>query len=302
MNINRRLRRALSAVLTLAAVLALGLPVLGMNAVDAITASLADKTPAFNAFTGTVIELRQNDEDPSRTYVMLENADEELVNFVLAGATYLPDGLAIEEGLMLTGYYDLRKPAVMIYPPQYEAVAFWVPGNEPPFVKVDIFDADWVSSDGLLKLVDYVPAEDVTDKTLMVFYDVSTRSIPSQTSPVSVVVLGEAATQAEPPEIPAAGTGVPLMVNGALVQEIPLTFAEDGAIIVPLYLVCQGLEVNLGWDGENQVALVADTYPVVIGTDGVIIEDRTYVTLDFFTGVMGLNAAEFADGQIQINE
>jgi hypothetical protein len=86
----------------------------------------------------------------------------------------------------------------MIFPPQYRALIIAKDSNVRS-VKVDYFDNDLVSSDGQLKL-------NITDKTkivlrngqafskspanrnLIVIYDVSTKSIPAQTTPSEIII------------------------------------------------------------------------------------------------------------------
>jgi hypothetical protein len=94
---------------------------------------------------------------------------------------------------------------IMIYPPQYEAKVILVM-NQVFNIKVDHFDKDLVSADGTLKLNISKETEvilengtkftgDLSNRKLVVFYDISTKSIPAQTSPLKVVVLSE-------PELP----------------------------------------------------------------------------------------------------
>ena len=55
----------------------------------------------------------------------------------------------LEVGAKITGFYDASKPA-MIYPPQYPVEVIAV--NQDDNIKLDVFDQDLVSADGMLKL------------------------------------------------------------------------------------------------------------------------------------------------------
>jgi hypothetical protein len=87
----------------------------------------------------------------------------------------------------------------MIYPPQYQAV---VMAKASPLrsVAVDRFDAQLVSSDGMLKL-NVSPSTQIVlendqpftarleNRDLIVIYGVTTRSIPAQTTPYKIIVI-----------------------------------------------------------------------------------------------------------------
>ena len=313
------------------------------NVADAITASLEDKMPAFISFAGVVIDVQQHNEDPDKLFVTLEDAEEARVNFVVTSATFIPEGVELTEGESLTGYYDGSRPMTMIYPPQPDAVAF-APAGGPPFAKLDRFDEGLVSYDGILKLnigadtsiilqdgeefqlFGQTAEEALANRALMVFYAVTTRSIPAQTTPDTIVVFYEAAAHPiavidEPVTpvimLPPEGTPVELVVGGSVVETIPLTLVDGNIIMVPLYLVCRELEIGLEWDGETQTATVGGQHSVVIGRDEyagavdsivtlgappAIIDDRTHVPLAYFSMVLGLNNAYFLEGQIVIDD
>ena len=109
------------------------------------------------------------------------------------GTVYLGQSLKfmapVRPGDMVTGFYDSNAPVPLIYPPQYQAVvmARAEPGRN---VKVDFFDEDLVSSDGMLKL-NLAPTTRIllengqaftgnpAKRYLIAVYGPATRSIPA---------------------------------------------------------------------------------------------------------------------------
>lgn len=160
-----------------------------------------EKKAHFNSFTGTVKEIRESAFDTDITYVLLVNKEGMEANIVLTEDTYYINDEKIIIGSEVTGYYDANAMMIMIYPPQYVAVAVMV-SNSKPFIKVDLFDKDLISADKTLKLKiskdTQVISKDgkefkgaLKNRKLAVFYGTSTRSIPAQTTPDKVVVLSE---------------------------------------------------------------------------------------------------------------
>jgi len=84
---------------------------------------------------------------------------------------------------------------IMIYPPQYTLTAV-AKVQEGVFTKADRFDSNLLSKDQELKLnlaegIEVINGdlENLTDRDLLVVYDVTTKSIPAQTTPLKIVVL-----------------------------------------------------------------------------------------------------------------
>ncbi len=115
----------------------------------------------------------------------------------------------VKAGDLLTVYTGAFTPAPLIMPPQYQAEIIIIEDPEaesPVFTCADTFIAD---EDGMLvglgntlalNMSDEVEVVDRDGQTceaelenmdLLVFYDVSTRSIPAQTTPIKVVLLGQ---------------------------------------------------------------------------------------------------------------
>ena len=155
----------------------------------------------FFSFSGTVAAIDEFpiDNGEGCTQLMsVQNANGEVVNFVVSPTTYFVDQAMVSIGDRVTGYYDGNAPAILIYPPQYPAL---VVVKESPYqnVKVGYFDNQLVSSDGQLKL-NLSPLTSIilrngqrftqypAGRNLIVIYGASTRSIPAQTTPSTIVV------------------------------------------------------------------------------------------------------------------
>jgi len=132
-------------------------------------------------------------------FVTLEQEDGGIVNFIVSADTYVLNFENLYVGMEVMFFYDADAPMILIYPPQYQAVAVAqvFPGQS---VAVSFFNRNLVSSDGRLQLNldDNVPVRTVNNQNfsgnpanryLMVVYDRTTRSIPAQTTPQLVVVL-----------------------------------------------------------------------------------------------------------------
>ncbi|RFU69436.1 hypothetical protein D0469_09445 [Peribacillus saganii] len=159
----------------------------------------------FNSFRGTVTTISDfmisADDENGGCYKLftVENGSGGMVNFVVAPSTYFVDNAMISVGDRVTGYYDANAPVPLIYPPQYRALVM-VKDNPYQNVKVDYFNNQLVSSDGMLKLnlssntlivlpngqaFSRIPA----NRNLIVIYGPSTKSIPAQTTPYKIIVM-----------------------------------------------------------------------------------------------------------------
>lgn len=157
--------------------------------------------PQFKSITGIVKEIRKSETDNNTTYVLLDSIDVGEAYLVLTKDTYFINNEEIRIDSVITGYYDATAMMIMIYPPQYEAVAIQV-SNQEQNLKVDLFDSNLTSADHMLKLNiskdTLIVSKDgkeftgeLANRKLAVFYRTSTKSIPAQTTPSKVVVLSE---------------------------------------------------------------------------------------------------------------
>ncbi|PYZ94688.1 hypothetical protein CR194_03920 [Salipaludibacillus keqinensis] len=158
----------------------------------------------FNFFTGTVTNISefmtgQNGENQGcYSIVTLEDGLGAVVNFVVSPTTYFVDQQIVTVGDRVTGYHDASAPVPLIYPPQYRALIM-VKEIAAQNVKVDFFNSELVSSDGVLRL-NLSPNTSIVltnsqpfssypgNRNLIVIYGPSTFSIPAQTTPYEIIV------------------------------------------------------------------------------------------------------------------
>ncbi|WP_347178023.1 hypothetical protein [Sporosarcina thermotolerans] len=129
----------------------------------------------------------------------LTDMDGSTVNFVVGPATYFVRHEKVRVGDIVTGYYDANAPAPLIYPPQYPAIVM-AKVHSDYLVTVSFFNSQLLSSDGTLQLNPSRQTEivlengqdfngNIGNRDLIVIYSTSTRSIPAQTTPSTIIVI-----------------------------------------------------------------------------------------------------------------
>ena len=291
--------------------------------------------PSFSSFTGTVKKISDSESVKGLKYVSLEDAEGQAANLVISDSTFIVNDAKIDIGSVITGFYDANAPMILIYPPQYSTdVVYVADSQDKNIIKVDKFDSDLVSSDNFLKLNvskdTQIVSQDgkvyegkLANKKLVVFYTVSTKSIPSQTNPSKVVVLFEKETVPAKDlvdgneSVPTTdATSMNIVVNNKVIEAPALYTNNQGVIMVPLRAVAEALKFDVIWDAKSKKAMVGKvatatigqdyytyvkTAPIQLGTAPEIVKGRTFVPLSFFNEVMRLNA-EVDGSRIVINE
>jgi len=282
----------------------------------------------FMSFTGLITQVQDHWSLEGAQFVSVEDEKGNPANITISPDTYVVENADLEVGVELTCFYDATKPMILIYPPQYRAEVVVV-GEDEHNLKADLFDENLVSADNRLKLNITEETEvvlrdgtaftgDLAGKLLLVFYGASTKSIPAQTVPVKVVVL-----ENEPEE---AGDGnqylldldfsaVKIVVEDEFIEAPQAYLQEDYVVMVPLRAVVEALGYGVGWDDESKSAeldgqsvltIGEDKYgfgdeTLQLGTAPELLEGRTFVPLNFFKQVLGLNNAYLFEGQINID-
>lgn len=122
-----------------------------------------------------------------------------IVNFTVNQGTVVVDGRQLRQGMRVTVYYDGNQPVILIFPPQYAAQLIVVPQRDEQ-VMLNFFNRNLLARDRSLQLnvgrnttVETLNGQRFTcppgNRFLLVFYSVTTRSIPPQTTPRRVIVL-----------------------------------------------------------------------------------------------------------------
>ena len=284
---------------------------------------------AFNRFAGTIIADTAGD-----TYmVMLENAEGDRTEFVITPETYRFEGVNLHPNNEIVGFYATSGFAPAIYPPRYTA-AVVAPVWPDRSVYVGRFDADLVSTDNELKInVSDDTIVTTTDgrpytgplagRDLAVVYSIATRSIPAQTTPIQIVVLPEVGTPiyedeaAHETELDAI-EGIeqfPIVVENVMTSA-RARIGADGAVMVPLRAIAEGLGYTVTWDGDTQSIMLnavhalqigRDSYsigrmaPIELGTAPTLLDGVTFVPLTFFRDIVQANNVYIFEGHIFID-
>lgn len=246
----------------------------------------------------------------------------------------------IKKGDKITVYTDAYSPAPLILPPQYQADVIVVEdeAEKTNNINVDTYVKDEagmlvnVSNTLALNIAEdteivdregkKADVKDIDKKDLAVVYNIETRSIPAQTNPVKVIVLGEnemalkalenVNTEATPaPEATPEVTDVPVdysNVKDISVGEKVITniYKENNTLMVPLREIAETLGFTVEWDGAaKSIMLNSGMYSLKIGENAYGVgkmmpqqlkaapvikdDDLTYVPVEYFTELLEAN-------------
>ena len=122
-----------------------------------------------------------------------------IVTFTVSKDTYIPNNLQLRRGMRASAFYDADLPVPLIFPPRYQAEAVAVLARNETAV-LQYFDENLLAADGSLKLTPG-PTTTITSANgqrftcspgknlLLVFYSITTRSLPPQTTPHRFLVF-----------------------------------------------------------------------------------------------------------------
>ena len=147
--------------------------------------------------TGVIMNItRGNDCCSQMVSLRTENG---IVNFAVDMDTVIIDSRQLRQGMRVAAFYDGNLPVPLIFPPQYRAQIVTVLGRNEQ-VMLNYFDENLTATDGSLQLnvgpgtvIKTINGQNITcnlgEHILLVYYTVTTRSIPPQTTPRKIVVL-----------------------------------------------------------------------------------------------------------------
>lgn len=146
---------------------------------------------------GTIMNISSGNDCCSQM-VMLRT-DEGTVNFLITPQTQVMDDRQLRIGMRVAAFYDGSLPVPLIFPPQYRAQLITMVGRNEQ-VALNDFDRNLLARDRSLQL--HISGNTVVrtangqtfhcpvgGQTLLVFYTVTTRSIPPQTTPSRIIVF-----------------------------------------------------------------------------------------------------------------
>lgn len=212
----------------------------------------------FVRATGVITNIENTDND---VMVTVENEEGLITIFRIQDKTLLFNSATTEEiqpadlkkNLKVEAYYDKNKPMILIYPAQITPELFFVMDEQKPgSVKVGKFDDDFLSLDKELKLNigeettllnqqgEKIGMADLKDKELVVFYSITTKSLPPQTPPTKIIALdplteeGTGEEVEETPETPEMPASVLEIIEND-------HYMKDGVKMIPLRKVAEEL-------------------------------------------------------------
>lgn len=120
-------------------------------------------------------------------------------NFTLSPDTIVIGNTQLRTGMPVTAFYDGSLPVPLIYPPQFQAQII-APMRNDETVALKFFQRNFIAADNSLRLNLGRNTEILTlngqrfscppgGNFLLVYYSVTTRSIPPQTTPRRIIVL-----------------------------------------------------------------------------------------------------------------
>lgn len=133
-----------------------------------------------------------------RQMITIQNADG-IHNFIISPDTYVVDMVKMRVGMTVTAFYDANLPIPLIYPPQYQAAVVGR-SHVNETMLISYFDENLLAQDESLRLNISRATEVITsngqeyvcpigDNVLIVYYAVTTKSIPPQTTPRKIIVM-----------------------------------------------------------------------------------------------------------------
>ena len=264
--------------------------------------------PIFVKVAGTV----ENVEERNNAIYYTTKDGENTNVFVVNKDTLIFDNTGkeakLQKGDKVTAYTYANKPMLMIYPPQYNTDVIIVETEEMGSATVDFFNKDLVNVDNSLKLNvgketnvqsqsgKELTAEDLAEQHLLVFYTITTRSIPAQTAPTKVVVLDTKAEEQAEEVQPAS--------FDAAIEEIIKNDSYDinGTTMVPLRLIAEHLGFKVESTGTGAIlSKGVVSYTITRGekaygynkalryfevAPALLEPTKTYVPVEFFEELM----------------
>lgn len=151
----------------------------------------------YKSETGTIANIMRGNDCCSQ--MMTLRTGNGIINFVVMSDTWVIDSRQLRPGLRVAAFYDASLPVPLIFPPQYRAQIITILGRNEQ-IMLNEFDHNLTARDNSLQLniagsteIETLNGQRVNcslgNQTLLVYYTVTTRSIPPQTTPRRIVVL-----------------------------------------------------------------------------------------------------------------
>lgn len=274
---------------------------------DAVTISEKEnqELSGFITLTGITSKIEQRTNDT--LFTLIEKQDD-IFAITVNNNTLVVDNtgkpVELKEGMEFTAYVYGNKPMILIYPPQYTPDVVVVQTEEIGTAELGVFNEDFVNKTNSLKLNigdkteitnlvgDVLSQDDIVGKEVIVFYDITTRSIPAQTTPSKIIVLEGEQEASQPEEVDAIAE---IIKND--------NHIVNGKQMVPLRLVAEELGYTVKTTGNGAVLTKGNSsftitrgekmygYNKAIGyfeeAPALLEANKTYVEVDFIDQLKG---------------
>jgi len=156
---------------------------------------MADTT--YIPVIGTILNITRGNDCCSQ--MMSIRSENGIVNFIIHAETIVVDSRLLRPGMRVAAFYDSSLPVPLIFPPQYRAQIITVIERDEQ-VMLNYFDRTLLAGDRSLRLnpgrntkIRTVNGQNFNcspgNRFLLVYYSMTTRSIPPQTTPRKIVVF-----------------------------------------------------------------------------------------------------------------
>lgn len=297
MNLNAKTMMAMTLAFTVLGSSAVYADVMNgeVSATPVVTAETTEteaQASAYIANSGKITEIA--DTEDGNKVITMENENGGL-RFVVAPSTPIADRATgtmvtadqLTDGMEVTVIYGANSPMGMSMPPYMGNVTAVVASADKGFVSVGLFNDELVNEKDMLKLniaenttilttlgtKSILGADDVKGKEAVVFYDVTTRSIPAQTTPSFILLLEEKEAVEETESAETKEVSAPETVQLRDAAEAKGYTVTWQGKTEPVLLEKDGMvaSVTLGsttYVVEGDMAMVASEAPVLV--DGVL--------------------------------
>ncbi|WP_052344258.1 copper amine oxidase N-terminal domain-containing protein [Bacillus ndiopicus] len=276
--------------------------VLENKATDAEEVVPAEEVPNFEKFAGEITDIvaRENG-----TQLLVIEDKEQPFSLTVDKETVILDNtgkkIELKKGMKFEAFVNMNKPVIYIYPPQYTPEAIIVQTEGAGIAEVGTYDADFLNHEITLKLNitdkteitnllgEKLTKDAIVDKQSLVFYTIATASIPSQTYPSKIIVLGEGA----PVVAPEPAIQILDVLPGLIAQD---SYEVNGVNMVPLRDLAEYFGFTVKSNGKGAIITKGDlSYEITRGqkeyTDNgvkktfdeapaLLEKDKTYVQQD----------------------
>ncbi len=149
--------------------------------------------------TGVILNIATENDCCSQMISL--RTEDGIVNFLVDADTKVIDDVRLRMGMRIAAFYDGSQPIPLIFPPRYRARLITVVGRNEQ-VMISRFDQNLLAENGSLQLniagstvIRTANGQQFScrlgNRTLLVYYTATTRSIPPQTTPSRVIVFCE---------------------------------------------------------------------------------------------------------------